>query len=104
MDIYGWFAKLIAKIGKELVVFGGIIAGLALLLLGHKRSVSKAEKQGEETGAYKEQIKLQEETRVRTEKIKEKANEIKQEIEADTAAISDLRDRMRQSAVDSGSK
>ena len=99
-----WFAQLFAKVGKELVVFGGVIAGLALLLLGHKRSVSKAEKQGKKQGATEEHVKLQEETRVRSEKIKEKVREVKKEIETDTAAISDLRDRMRQSAIDSGSE
>jgi len=98
--ISAWFAKIFAKVGKEIVVFGGIIAGFALLLFGHKRSVNKANKQGKTEGELKAQIEITGEAERKAAKIKEKAREIKKEIEDDTRDLDDLLRRMREESTD----
>lgn len=92
---YAYLGKLFAKIGKEIVVFGGAIAAFALLILGHKRSVKKAKNEGIDEGKKTQQAEIELETKTRALKIKDKAHEIKTEIERDTHDIDSLRKRMR---------
>jgi len=99
-----WIARLVAWVSKRLVLLGSILAGVAFLIMGHKYKVHKANKEGEETGREREQARVVIETEVKTRQIKEKADEIIQEVDRGTADLDDLRKRMRSSASDSGNQ
>jgi len=83
----GWIAAVLAAIAA---LFGGVAY--------HKTKVSKAEEQGKEDGAAIERDRIQRDTHKETDEIKERADEIEDEVRRDTATDDDLRQRMRDAA------
>lgn len=83
----GWITAAIAAIAA---LFGGVVY--------HKAKVSKAEKTGKEDGAAIERDRIRQDTRKETDEIKDRADEIEDEVRRDTATDDDLRQRMRDAA------
>lgn len=98
--ISAFFAKLIAKFGSTVVTIGAALAGLALLFAGHKYKVGKAHREGKSTGKEIERERIAAKTTEKTVVIKEKAKDIKRQIEDDTEELSELRKKMLASATD----
>jgi len=89
----GWIAAVLAAIAA---LFGGVVY--------HKTKVSKAEEQGKEDGAAIERDRIQRDTHKETGEIKERADEIEDEVRRDTATHDDLVERLRREAPNSGDK
>lgn len=93
-----WITKLLAQIGGQLAAIGAAIAAAVSALLYHRVRVRRAETQGQRDGATIERRRIEEDTRKATEYLEQRANEITEEIERDTATDDDLRERMRDAA------
>ena len=97
-----YIARLLSQIGGKLAAIAAAIGAFALLVIGHRRSVSKAGRQGRTEGAKEERARVERETEQITEYLETRRDEIKQNIASSTATDSDLRDRMRRAAGKSG--
>ena len=95
-----WLGRLFSKIGAQLAAVGAAVAGVLLLVVGHKRSVRKAERQGREDGTAIERDRIKQNTEKATEYLEQRADEIEENTRRDTADRDDLLDRMRRNASD----
>lgn len=99
-----WFWLALQRVKAQAIGISAAVIGFAMLFLGHKRKVSQAKKAGRKEGVKTERKRVQSETVKKSAAIKEKANEIKQQVAADTADVDDLRKRMRDAATDKRNK
>ena len=98
---YEFLLKPAELIGRYLTLgLGALAAGLALVL-GHKRAVSKAEQAGQQAGIDQERARIERETKQITDYMERRRDTIAEQIQRDTAADDDLRQRMRAAAADS---
>ena len=96
---HAYLARLFSQIGAQLAAVGAAIGAVLLLIAGHKRSVSKAQREGTKTGAKVERERIKQDTEKATEYLEQRADEIEREINDSTADPDDLRQRMRDAAA-----
>ena len=92
-----WLRSLFEGLSARLIAVGAAAAAFLLLLLGHKRSVSRAEDRGRDTGEASERNRVFRETVREEAEIEEIADEVR-ETHSDIAD-DELRRRMRRAAT-----
>ena len=101
---YEWLGKVLSQVGSKLAVAGAAVVAVFLLIFGHRRKVSTANKQGVKTGVELERDRVRDETERTQERIKERVDEIEKDITNGTADRDDLLDRMRRESTDHRNK